>query len=76
MSIGATTIVLFAGFCPAAVCKLPHFRQHCNLFHCCGCFLPVLGSDHFYHHAEDEQRRGKFLSACNPALYFSRKHYE
>ena len=52
MSIGLTTVILFAVF----GIKLPHFRKHRDRIDRCCHVFSFMGSDHVYHHAENEQR--------------------
>ena len=75
MSIGVTTVILFAVFalllfasCPISVSIQDFFRRCGN--------LSVLGSDYLYYHAENEQRRREFFPACHPAVYPGWKYYE
>ena len=70
MSIG------ICGIWPASVFKLPNLRKHRHRIHCDCHVYPVMGSDHIYHHAEDEQRRRELLSACHPPVHPGRKHHE
>ena len=67
MSIGLTTVVLFAVFgillflsCPISVSII----------------IASIGSDHLYHHAEDEQRCRKLLPSCHSSVYPGWKHHE
>ena len=79
MSIGLTTVVLFAVFgillflsCPISVSIVIAsivFFCHCRI-------LSFMGSDHLYHHAEDEQRCRKLLPSCHSSVYPGWKHHE
>ena len=71
MSIGVTTIILFAVFALLLFASCPISRQHCYFFYCSGSFFPVLGSDYLYYHAEDEQRcRKLFPCLQSPCLFW------
>ena len=71
MSIG-----LVCSFRNFAVFKLSDF---CKYYYCiyCHChILSFMGSDHLYHHAEDEQRCRKLLPSCHSSVYPGWKHHE
>ncbi len=55
MSIGLTTVILFAVL-ESCFFKLPHFRKHRDRIDRCCHVFSFMGSDHVYHHAENEQR--------------------
>ena len=70
------TGITIEGIWHPAVPQLPNLRQYRNRIHRNCRLQPVLGPDYLYHHAEDEQRRGKLLPACHPSLYPGRQHHE
>ena len=76
MSIGLTTVVLFAVFGILLFFKLSDFRKYCYCIYCHCRILSFMGSDHLYHHAEDEQRCRKLLPSCHSSVYPGWKHHE
>ena len=75
MSIGLTTVVLFAVFgillflsCPISVSII--------IASIVTAISSFMGSDHLYHHAEDEQRCRKLLPSCHSSVYPGWKHHE
>ena len=74
MSIGLTTVVLFAVFgillflsCPISVSIIIASIVTA---------ISSLSWDHLYHHAEDEQRCRKLLPSCHSSVYPGWKHHE
>ena len=68
MSLGLTTIVLFAVFIALLFLGCPISVGIVISSIVAAASSLVLGPDHFHHHAEDEQRRGELLPARNSAL--------
>ena len=67
---------LVCSFRNFAVFKLSDFRKYCYCIYCHCRILSFMGSDHLYHHAEDEQRCRKLLPSCHSSVYPSWKHHE
>ena len=62
--------------CSIAVYRLTDLCKHCDFLYCDSDFFSVLGSDHVYYHAENEQRRGKLFPVGDSVVYSGRKYYE
>ncbi len=59
---------LVCSFRNFAVFKLSDFRKYYYCIYCHCHILSFMGSDHLYHHAEDEQRCRKLLPSCNTTI--------
>ena len=76
MDIAVTTILLFAVFGVLLFFGMPDFCQHRSFIYCNCPVFTVMGSDHIYHHAEDERRSREFFIVGSTAFHSCGKYHE
>lgn len=74
MSIGVTTVILFAVFALLLFASCPISVS--IVISSIVAAISSLSWDYLYYHAENEQRRRELFPACYPLIYPGWKYYE